>query len=71
MATVDFFEDMNTASIMDFCSYTFADNRSSSPVLLSTLLSKKNGNQDAQNQVFIVFDPGHFVLMASRPLWIC
>jgi len=41
MATVGLFEDMHTASIMDFCSYTFADNRSSSPVLLSTLLSTK------------------------------
>ncbi len=28
MATRDFFEGMNTASIMGFCSYTFADNRS-------------------------------------------
>ena len=41
MATVGLFEYMHTASIMDFCSYTFADNRSSSPVLLSTLLSTK------------------------------
>jgi len=38
MGTVDFFEAMNTASIMDFCSYMFADNRSSSLVLLSTLI---------------------------------
>ncbi|SRR6266700_392623 len=41
MATRDFFEGMNTASIMGFCSYTFADNRSSSLVLLSSLLSTK------------------------------
>jgi hypothetical protein len=36
MGTVDFVEDMNTAYSMDFCLYTFADNRSSSSVLLST-----------------------------------
>ena len=39
IVTVDSFEDMNTAYFMDFCSYKFADNCSSSLVLLSTLLS--------------------------------
>ena len=41
IGTVDIFEDMNAASIMDFCSYKFADNRSSSSVLLLILLSTK------------------------------